>query len=171
MTLLEVAVATLLLVTMMGLAVPNMVTIVARYRLEMAARQLAADLREVQQQALMTEGTYAGADTTYYVQFDPTNDLYRLHRGMTAYRTVRLPPTVDLVGTNFKDSDGVIRNSLRFSGSGRPGPGLTGPSGFGGHVSLQDRVSGERRYVIVAGVTGRIRIDRVPPSDGEEVIG
>lgn len=165
MTLLEVAVATLLLVTMMGLAVPNMVTIVARYRLEMAARQLAADLREVQQQALMTEGTYVGADTTYYVQFDPTNDLYRLHRGMTAYRTVRLPPTVDLVGTNFTD------NIVRFSARGSPGRGLAGGSGFGGHVSLQDRVRGDWRYVIVAGVTGRIRIDRVPPSDGEEVIG
>lgn len=138
-TLAELAVVVLISGFFLGFAL--MLPGAYRQKLAATASVLAEDIRLVQQ-------LNANQDAVYTILFDCPDDLYLIHKGARAYKKVKLPHGVDLVATNF---DG---NKLRFNTRGDPIGG--------GHLSLRDK-KGNTLYVIVAAVTGRVRVDGVPP--------
>lgn len=146
-TFLELALVVLMMGILAIVAIPSFVQGGNFYRLQIAADEVVADIRSIQQRALTEE------NNTYALQFDPTNEKYDLRSGAKILRLVWLPPTTDLEYTNFPG------NRLSFSTKGVPSQG--------GHLRLKDKTSGKCLYVIVAAVTGRVRIDTVVPGADE----
>ncbi len=122
--------------------------------LETAAALLAADLRELQQLAVSEEAA------SCFARFYTANEKYLIMKsGNPAPRVVKevvLPPGVDLYSVNFPGQG----NEVAFCPSGAPTPG-------GGTVTLRDRATGRFKYVIVAAVTGRVRVSDLPPDAAE----
>lgn len=116
----------------------------AQQRLGVAAALVEEDIRWVQQMNM-------SGDKVYSLLFDPAADRYLITTGfgLAAVKVVRLPQGVELVATNF------VSGTLGFGTSGKPYP-------RGGHLVLADRWGGFR-YVIVQTITGRVRVDVVPP--------
>lgn len=112
-----------------------------RQKLNVAASVVAEDIRLVQQLNM-------NQDAVYTILFDREKDLYYIQKGVRSYKEVQLPHGVDLVFANFEN------NKLRFDTKGDPNRG--------GHLSLRDK-NGNFLYVIVASITGRVRIDKIPP--------
>jgi Tfp pilus assembly protein FimT len=134
----------LILGILLAVALP-LVANTSYWSLRVAAHQLAAQIRETRCRAVL-EG--ASCYLVYY-QFS--------HRYRLIYPDgsswVRLPEGVEIDYTNFPlvmDK----RPTLYFRHTGAPNQG--------GHVALKDRRN-NRLYVIVTPVTGRVRIDKVPP--------
>lgn len=129
-----------------------------RQKLNVAASIVAEDIRLVQQLDMNQD-----QDAVYTVLFDCQNDLYYIQKGVSSFKKVQLPHGVDLVSTNF-DFDNYSGNGcdhkLRFNTRGEPvrNNGIL----CGGHLSLRDK-NGNFLYVIVASITGRVRIDKIPP--------
>lgn len=128
-----------------------------RQKLYFTASVMAEDIRLAQQLNI-------NQDAVYTTIFDCQNDRYFIQRNVYAYKKTELPGGIDLVATNF-DFDNNTRNGcdnkLRFNTEGEP----FRINGFlyGGHVTLRDQ-NGEFLYVIVASVTGRVRVDKKPPT-------
>ncbi|GFN23294.1 type II secretion system protein [Thermanaeromonas sp. C210] len=152
-TLLEISVVVALLGVIMAVSLPGLGKPLAYYRLKVAASQMAQDLREIQQTALNEESD------KYRVFFAAGGSHYEVRKAQEqtlpqVIKRVYLPPTVKIVSTTFKD------NAVTFSVKGTPYP-------QGGTVTLQDTVSGRLVYVIVASITGRVRISTSPPESWE----
>lgn len=112
--------------------------------LRASAQTMAARVREARQTALAT------GDICYVTYYELSNR-YRLD--FPAGREwVELPEGVRISAVNFPRFDG--RPTLYFRYTGAPNRG--------GHVALQN-VNGERLYLIVTPVTGRVRISNSPP--------
>lgn len=127
-----------------------------RQKLYSAASVMAEDIRLAQQLNI-------NQDAVYTVLFDSVNDRYFIQRDINTYKKVDLPGGIDLVSTNFDFDNAAwngFDNKLRFNTRGEP----FRINGFlyGGQISLKDK-NGEFLYVIVASITGRVRIDRNPP--------
>lgn len=128
-----------------------------RHKLYSAAAVMAEDIRLAQQLNI-------NQDAVYTVLFDCQNDRYFIQRDISLYQKSKLPGGINLVATNF-DFDNNSRNGcdnrLRFNSRGEP----FRINGFlyGGHISICNK-NGEFVYVIVASITGRVRIDKDPPS-------
>lgn len=149
-SLIELMLVLLLMGILLAVAVPLCERSVARYNLIGAARQMAADIRMHQQVTISAEEE----NNTYYILFDTSRHQYKLHRSAKVMRTVDLPGTVQIYSANFPNKQ------LRFNIQGRPLDG-------GGTITLRDQVTGELYYVIVASITGRVRISTEPPAGGE----
>lgn len=149
-TLVEMALVVALVGLSLSLSLPYFSKPLALYRLKLSAQQMAQDLREVQQTAINEESSY------YSVFFAVSNNYYEVQKvGEVLPKITKravLPPTVKIVFTSFKD------DWLKFTAQGTPTP-------TGGTVVLQDKVSGQYFYVIVASVTGRIRVSSTPPDN------
>lgn len=129
-----------------------------RYKLNTAAALMAQDIRLAQQLNMNQDGLYT-------IVFDIQNERYFLTRYTKTQKKVNLPYGIDLVGTNFdfdNNSYNGYDNKLCFNSKGEP---IRQNSGylFGGHVTLKDQ-NGNYLYVIVASITGRVRIGTSPPS-------
>lgn len=130
-----------------------------KQKLNIAATMIAENIRLTQQLNLNQDGTYA-------ILFDCSNEKYYIRKceiGVPAYKVVELPTGIDLVGTNFdfdNNPDNGFDHELRFNPKGEP----FRKNGIlcGGHLSLRDK-NKNFLYVIVASVTGRVRIDTKPP--------
>ena len=144
-TLIEILIALTIMGIVLMIVVPVFNSVLSTLMLNSAANQLAADIR-LQQQRAISGDTDA---VTYYILFDPEQEIYYLSAGVNTLKTVTLPAGVDLLGTNFSN------NRLAFNLKGIPLPG--------GHVTLQQSRS-RNRYVIISSVIGRVRVDTVPPS-------
>ncbi|MDN5376135.1 MAG: hypothetical protein PWQ39_1175, partial [Thermacetogenium sp.] len=94
----------------------------------------------------------------YYIDFYTHIDTYRVKKWDTPFSRVitevRLPQGVDLYSTNFQD------NRLVINAKGLP------PRG--GTITLKSRETGRLKYVIVASITGRVRVSDHPPESWEE---
>lgn len=128
-----------------------------RHKLYAVASVIAADLRLAQQLNI-------NQDAVYTVLFDCVNDRYYIQRSIHTYKMTDLPGGIDLVLTNFDFDNNASNgsdNKLRFNTKGEPFRinGLL----YGGHISICDQ-NGEFVYVIVASITGRVRVDKNPPS-------
>ncbi|MFX4260997.1 pilus assembly FimT family protein [Pelotomaculum propionicicum] len=127
-----------------------------RHKLYSAASVMAEDIRLAQQLNI-------NQDAVYTLLFDSVNERYFIQRDINTYKKTDLPGGVDLVATNF-DFDNTAwngcDNKLRFNTRGEPFRinGLL----YGGQISLKDK-NGEFVYIIVASITGRVRVDRNPP--------
>lgn len=143
-SLLEVLLVLAIIAIAAVLAAPRFSRAGARYRADLAARRVAADLRLAQSQA-------KAASAARTVSFAPATEQYQLVGvspldGAAGDYTVILsaePYTADLASANFNGSPQVI-----FSGWGLPN--------YGGTVVIS--VSGQQRTVTVDGATGRVSI-------------
>ncbi len=143
-TLVELAVVLLVLSLLLAVVVP-LALHSSYWSLKVAANQLAACIRETRYRAIVD-------GVNCYLVFYQFNHRYkRIYPEGTSW--VRLPEGVELSHVNFPLAM-ENRPTLYF----RP----TGAPNIGGHVALRDK-KGNRLYVIVRPVTGRVRIDTVPP--------
>ncbi|MGI9953179.1 prepilin-type N-terminal cleavage/methylation domain-containing protein [Moorellaceae bacterium AZ2] len=152
-TLVEISLVVALLGVVLAISLPSFRKPLAYYRLKVVASQMAQDLREIQQTALNEESD------KYHVFFAAGGSHYEVRKAQEhtlpqVIKRVYLPPTVKIVSTTFKD------NAVTFSVKGTPYP-------TGGTVTLQDTVSGRFMYVIVASITGRVRVSTSPPENWE----
>lgn len=147
LTFVELAVVLALVGIVAAIAVPQLNKDIGRFRLQVAARELLADLRWAQQSVINREYL------EYNIVFDPANERYMIYdrgRAMPPVKVVSMPAGVDLNNTNFP-SNILILN-------------LKGLPVAAGTVELADRASGDRLYVIIH-PRGRARIDTVRPQD------
>lgn len=112
--------------------------------LRTAAQEMAGRMREARQTAMA-----CGSDCHLVVYEFSGRYRVDLPDGST---WVQLPQGVSYSGTNFAIFDG--RPTVYFRYTGAPNKG--------GHVVLRD-TRGERLYVIVTPVTGRVRVSKTPP--------
>lgn len=136
-TLIELIVFVLLLVVATGMVIPAAGQVVARYRLDTAARQMAAEIREVQQWAITRQDTYVltfPLEQNYYYLPLADNKLVK--------RKVDLPPDVLITGVTYSEG------KLRFDAKGSPN--------LGGHINIAN--GRESREISINPVTGRVKI-------------
>ncbi|GEM_PF-285016 len=142
------------LLLVVGISFLVLVVVIPAYKntnthraLFMAARQMAQDIRACQQENMCAPGM------SVEIVFDVVGDCYYLASGVKILRKVVLPAEVDLAAVRFSDRG----NALSFNSSGVPRPG-------GGTLTLKGRNESFFYYVIVAPVTGRVRVSPTPPA-------
>lgn len=151
-TLVELMVTVALVGVIAGMAAPAFYGVVAHYRLETVAWEIAVNIRHVQQRAITD--SHAG----YKIAFVLDREYYRIHLNAEKpmeYERHEMPPGIDLESTTFGQVSSSVRE-LTFGVKGNPLPG-------GGTITLHSS-NGEYRYVIVTPVTGRVRVSREPPA-------
>lgn len=152
-TLLEVSISLIIMGLLFAVGAVEFRMSRSCFHLQFAADRLAADIRSIQQRAL-SEKT-----SDYYFVFYPHIDTYRTKKWATPFSLViaevKLPRDVDLYSTNFPD------NSMGINDQGLPLP-------HGGTIILRNRATGRLKYVIVASVTGRVRVSDNPPESWEK---
>ncbi len=141
-TLVELLIVLALLGIMLSVAVPAIRDISGRHNLEIAARSLAIDIRRTRQMAITTGTPYCLQLAVNSTSYD-----YRIKNCLSA-ETERFsyPEGVSLSSTTFQPSGSMPQ--LRFSSSGH----------CGGGTAVLINGAGVRSYVIVAAITGRVRI-------------
>ncbi|WP_051276588.1 pilus assembly FimT family protein [Desulfovirgula thermocuniculi] len=150
-TLVELLAVVAISGTLLLVALPAVLGALVNRSLYGAAHQMAADIRTWQQRALAS----MDENGIYLILFDTSNEVYHLMYNYKVTETRRLPVYLDLEATNFPPSG----YELRFD--------LKGVPNAGGTVTLRERLTGRRYYVIVAPVTGRVRVSPSPPSGGD----
>lgn len=130
---------------------PPVVKAYHKQALYIAARQLEADILEQQQAAI----SQPDAGNTYQILLDVERDRYILRLGaFTVIKRVTLPPGVDMdEASGFGPN--LSQKLLEFNYNGIPRQS--------GHITLRDRSSNNRYYVIISPVTGRVRTSSTPP--------
>jgi len=156
-SLFEVVFTLLITILFSGIALASS-NLADRQKLNFAANLVCKDIRWIQQQNEDNNGTYA-------ILFDCWNDVYYLKKceAGAKSRKVFLPAGIELTATNFdfdNNSDNGYDNELRFNSKGEPfrNTGIL----CGGHLGLRNK-NKKYLYVIVASVTGQVRIDTNPP--------
>jgi prepilin-type N-terminal cleavage/methylation domain-containing protein len=144
LTMVEMMAVLMVLAIMMAVVLPLAVQ-AGQWQLKTAAAGLASDIRETRHKAIV-EGVNC------YLVFYEFTGRYKL-MGPEGSSWVSLPQGVSYAANNFPLSMDN-RPTLYFRHTGAPNRG--------GHVGLKDK-EGNKLYVIVTPVTGRVRIDKVPP--------
>lgn len=147
-TLIELAFVVLILGIILGMVIPNLQEPIERFGVISTARQLESDIRSLQQMAISQE--YPGFSIVLPTSATPAYSTYR--DSVTLKKTV-LP--VNITMTSNYPSIPPHPPTIYF--------GLKGLPNRGGTITIQGNKTGEKRYVIIYNVTGRIRIDTVPP--------
>ena len=142
-TLIEI-VAVLAVMALLAAVTWPRVAALSGWKLETAAENLAGDLRLIRQEAI-TSGK--ACKISFFVE----NDNYQVKLADRSY-LVFLPEGVSFEGTTtFQGNPRFVHYTF-----------LGRPSGGGTAILKSDR--GEKRYIIVKPVTGRIRISKIPPA-------
>ena len=141
-SLIEIGVVLLISITLLAFTLPISGAF-SRQKLNAAASMMREDIRLTQKLCENQESSI------YAIKFNRYNETYYIKRNTDIYKKIKLPAGINLMGTNFPSS------YLTFKSDG-------GPVGFGGHVTLGDN-KGNKLYVIVLSVTGRVRVDPSPP--------
>ncbi|TDA67739.1 MAG: hypothetical protein D9V47_09485 [Clostridia bacterium] len=143
-TLAEVISVACIMAIVSALSWPYLAGTLAHYRLVTSAQEIASAIRLVQQRAI-TE-SFAG----YYINFNATLNRYELHLDkddlLGSFERRYLPKGVKIAYVKFGSSP---LSRLTFSATGVPVEG-------GGTVRLET-ASGDKYYVVVTPVTGRVR--------------
>lgn len=148
-TLMEMLCVVFLIGLTIMIAAPALQDFGQKRSLEIGARTIATEMRKTQQRAIT-------AGHGQIIEFRPGNRI-RITDGKTEEKYyVDLPEGVSFRAITFPKSGNV--HFLRFNYNGSPSSG--------GTVSLTNS-SGDVRYVIVAPVTGRVRISEDPPEHWE----
>jgi len=117
-----------------------------KQRLEASALELSGDLRWLQQAGINSPSSAGGPRYSIVFNNGDTRTYYVTADRMIL-RTVSLPTSVSIVNQP---------SSIYFSQHGSPNKGQT--------VAMQS-TGGKIRYVIVAAVSGRVRLSDTPPGD------
>ncbi|WP_366922506.1 prepilin-type N-terminal cleavage/methylation domain-containing protein [Metallumcola ferriviriculae] len=139
-TLIELLVVMFLLVLLSSIMLPNMSGIIEGYRLDTAARQMAQEIREVQQWSITLQDSYVikfYSDFNYY-HLPLRQDNFIKHR-------IDLPQ-----GVTFEEVSYVGTSSSRLSFNAKGTPNL------GGHIILKG--AGQYREISITPVTGRVKV-------------
>lgn len=125
-------------------------------KLNAAAAMIAEDIRLTQQLNMKQDGLYT-------MIFDFVNERYYIKKYMDIYKKVELPGGIDLIYTNFDfDNNPYNGPDHRLSFNTRGEPVRANGVLIGGHLCLKDK-NNNTLYVVVASLTGRVRIDTSPP--------
>jgi len=152
-TLIELVIVLVIISLIVALAVPNFDKILGSYQLDISAREMASDIRDLQQKALKTQ------ISTFSMIWNKDSDTYYLMNNTTSYKTVQLPMDIDITAAPYYEPDSAYK--MHFSISGRP-------SGvFGGTVTLKDRTTGKLKYVVI-NTLGRVRVSETYPNSYTE---
>lgn len=142
-SLLELLVVTAMITMICGMGIMRWGSGLAGYELSAAALELAADLRWMQQVSVNSPASAGGP--FYLLTFDNgTGTGYRISAGAISVKRAHFPDSVRLVNGPTKVS---------FSPNGSPTAAQT--------ITLKSLTLQKNRYVIVAAVTGRVRISDV----------
>ena len=114
------------------------------YLLETTARSLAVNMRLAQSHAVTTN------QATFLVFYRFSNRYYVELSGKKEW--INIPEEIYICAINFPKAGGW--ETLRFNSLGTPNRG--------GHIGLENR-RGDKLYVIITPVTGRVRISKSPP--------
>lgn len=141
-TLIELLICIAILSILAGIAVPRLGQSLEKQELEISARQLAADIRWLQQISIN-----ADVNTTAYAMFfyNTTPYGYYVTTNTQRIKNIILPISVSLPGSH---------PYISFASSGAP---ITGSQS----ISLYSKKLKKWKYVILAPVTGRVRISDV----------
>lgn len=143
-TLVEIVMVIALLSLLSTIILPNFKNTLANYKLEVAARKLAQNIRLVQQKAI-SEGV------SYKIVFDLHNmNNYQMLCGQRG-KLIELPSGVLFGWTTYAEHK--VDKTLAFNPSGAPNRGGT----------IELKSGNKTLYVIVSIATGRVRIGKVPP--------
>ena len=148
-TLIELVTTLAVASILLAIAIPMASESLAGFQLNASSARLAQDIRTVSQQSLTQDYDY------YYIQLYADNNRYRIGDILDSdnSRWVDLPGWVELDGSNFD------LQRLSFSGKGKP---ITG-----GYIRLKNKNNNKFKYVIVAAITGRVRVSDQPPLSNE----
>jgi len=130
------------------IAAPAVTEMGKNQTLEIAARNLAFDMRKSQQKAIT-------AGWTQTIEFRDHLNEYRLKDGKTGdYIKVDYPEGIYVCANNFPGT-GSLR-TLSFTRSGAPNQG--------GTLALENS-TGKILYIILTPATGRVRVSEQPPDN------
>ncbi len=139
-SLLELLVVTAMISMVCGLGIMRWGSGLAEYELSAAALELAADLRWMQQVSVNSPASAGGP--FYLLTFDNgTGTGYRISAAAKSVKRAVFPASVRI-------ADGPAKVS--FSANGSPSAAQS--------ITLKSLTLGKNRYVIIAAVTGRVRI-------------
>jgi len=141
-TLIELILAIAVISLLSTLAVPSFKNTLNRYKLEVAARELAQNVRLIQQKSV-TEGV-----SNKIVLDLNKRDNYQLVSGRRG-KLIKLPPDVYIDWTTYVEVD----KSIVFYPTGAPNRG--------GTIAITN--GRDSLFVIISVATGRVRIDKSPP--------
>jgi type II secretory pathway pseudopilin PulG len=143
-TIIEVTIVLLIISIVFIAALPVTGKAASFFNLKHSANQMAADIREVQQRAL------SESCSLYMIDFYPDKYVIKKssHSVAIIIDAVYLPQGIRIDNTNFSEG------KIRFSAEGTP---------RGGTVTLRDQKTNKFRFVIVASITGRVRVSDQPP--------
>jgi prepilin-type N-terminal cleavage/methylation domain-containing protein len=139
-TLIEIIVVVALIAMLSTIILPDFKSNLRDYRLNIAARQMAQNIRLVQQKA-MSEGV------PWRIVFHSSSNNYKINQGFKLWKQVNLPDGVEFVYIGFSEK------TLTFYPSGAAVPA--------GTVKLTN--NSKSLYIIVSVATGRVRISENPP--------
>jgi prepilin-type N-terminal cleavage/methylation domain-containing protein len=148
-TLIELLICIAILSIFAGMAIPRLGQSVEKQELENSCRQLAADICWLQQISIN-----AGVDSTSYAMFFYNTAPYGYYVTANTQRikNVTFPLTVNLPGSH---------SYILFSQTGAPKSGAQS-------ISLYSKKLNQWKYVILAPVTGRVRISDISSTQPEE---
>ena len=150
-TLLELLVTVALISMICGMGMMRLGNSLAEQELSAAALELAADLRWLQQ--VSTNSPVSAGGPSFYMVFAGSGKSdYLVRSGLQVVRRMNLPASVQ-----FDNSPPI----LTFSATGSPAPG-------GVSIMLRSRRLNRVRYVIVAAVSGRVRVSATPAWEAGE---
>ena len=149
-SLLELLMATAMISMICGMGMMRLGDSLAEHELSAAALELAADLRWMQQMAVNSPAIAGGPFYTLDVDH-ATCTRYQITDSSNTLKWTVLPASVRL--KNFQDK-------MLFYSNGRPNQGRS--------FILQSLPLRKNRYVIVASVTGRVRISDAPAWEAGE---
>ncbi len=143
-SLIEVLLVLTLLGILTAVAIPGMGMAVEHYLLDTTARKIAANMRLAQSHAITTNHFTR-------IIFYRFSNLYLVD--LSGDREwIEIPEEIHICAINFPKTGGW--ETLTFNSLGTPNRG--------GHVGLENR-RGDKLYVIITPVTGRVRISKTPP--------
>lgn len=145
-TIIELFITLALLGILLVIVLPRL-PVRASWQLEGAARKLAVDLR-------LTRNESVSSGKICQVKFFVYTELYQLTLA-DEKRLVKLPEGIAFQGMTTFEKD-PVNPYVSFNALGRPSRG--------GTVILRSD-QGDKRYIIVTPVTGRVRVSKTPPEN------
>lgn len=149
-TLIELIIAMTMMAVLALAVVPGFKKETALFNLHHTADQIAADIREMQQRS------QCEANSQYFLNFYPGINYY-VERESAGIKPVNIGVT-HFAGTVRLEYTNFAHNTINISAEGIPYPN-------GGVILLKDIESCNYLYIIVASITGRVRISEKPPDN------
>ena len=140
-TLIELIVVAVILGILAGMIYPSAQKMLANRRLDLAARQLASEIREMQQWAITMNNTYS-------INFYFSGHYYHVPQkdnNLNPHQ-VDLPEGIRFVEITYV---GTSDGKLEIDAKGAPN--------FGGHITITN--GQKQRQIVIAAITGRVRIE------------